>query len=465
MRATMRRMLVAWLFGAAWMSITTGATLTRYARELGVREFGFGILAAIPFLAAFTQLPASFFIERYGHRKALFLSANLLHRALWLAIALIPWIVPHAQCPAALIVLMGLSGVASQATGPSWYSWLVDLVPSRIRARYMSRRTQAGQIVNLVLTLAAGTVLDWAEGISGVALARMLSALLAVAAVFGIIDLLYFVKIPDRGVHRRDRDYGFKDLFTMPLKNRSFRFYLAFTTTLTFSTAFMGQFGWLYVFDVVKASNLEANMMLIAIPLAIALFSLPFWGRMVDRLGKKPVIIIAGICIIPGALAWVFVREGHWFPGYFLVILAAFAWPGVELGSINVLLGLVERRQGNARNTAYVAINSVMVATAGTLSGLFAGLFAKGMREWHGSLWGWDLTYHGVLFIISTVIRTIALLFLRGIEEPRAFSARDAVRYMAGTMYSNLQHTVVIPVRLAGRWTYKLSSIRHWGKK
>jgi hypothetical protein len=125
----------------------------------------------------------------------------------------------------------------------------------------------------------------------------------------------------------------------------------------------------------------------------------------------------------------------------------------------------VERRQGNARNTAYVAINSVMVATAGTLSGLFAGLFAKGMREWHGSLWGWDLTYHGVLFIISTVIRTIALLFLRGIEEPRAFSARDAVRYMAGTMYSNLQHTVVIPVRLAGRWTYKLSSIRHWGKK
>jgi hypothetical protein len=57
------------------------------------------------------------------------------------------------------------------------------------------------------------------------------------------------------------------------------------------------------------------------------------------------------------------------------------------------------------------------------------------------------------------------LLFLRGIEEPRAFSARDAFRYMAGTMYSNLQNTLVAPVRLAGRWTYKLSSVRRWGKK
>jgi MFS family permease len=453
-------MLVAWLFGAAWMSITTGATLTRFARDLGVREFGFGLMAAIPFVAAFAQLPASFFIERFGHRKTLFMAANLLHRAVWLAIAAIPWIVPRAHGPTALIVLMGLSGIASQATGPSWYSWLVDIVPARIRARYMSRRTQAGQIVNLILTLAAGTVLDWAEGISGVALGRTLSLLLAVAAVLGIVDLLYFVKIPDRGAQHRDPSHGLREFFAQPLRNRSFRFYIAFTSTMTFATAYMGQFGWLYVFDVVRATNLQANLLLIAIPLSIALFGLPFWGRMVDRLGKKPVMIIAGICIIPGAIAWVFVREGHWFPGYLLIMLVAFAWPGVELASINILLGFVERRQGRARNSAYVAINSVVVATAGTLSGLFAGAFAKGMRDWHGSIWGLDLTYHGVLFAISSALRIVALLFLRGIEEPRAFSARNAFRYMAGTMYSNLQNTLEIPVRFAGRWTYKLSALR-----
>ncbi len=462
----MRRMLVAWLFGAAWMSITTGATLTRFARSLGVREFGFGVLAAIPFLAAFAQLPASFFIERFGHRKRLFLTANLLHRALWLVIAAIPWVLPPGRCPMALITLMGLSSLASQSTGPSWHSWLVDMVPSRIRGRYMSRRSQAGQIVNLLLTLTVGFFLDWAEGIGVVALSRMLSVMLAVAAVLGIVDILYFVGIPDHEVQRHDRAYGLRELFLQPLKNRSFRFCLAFTACLTFSTGFMGQFAWLYVFDVVKASNMQANLLLIAFPLVIGLMSLPFWGRMVDRLGRKPVLIIAGISVIPGALAWVFVAEGHWFPGYFGIMLAGFAWPGVELGYVNILLGLMERGRGKIRNTAYVAINSVVVASAGTLSGLFGGLLARELRDWHGSLLGVALTYHGVLFLISTVIRTLGLLFLRGIEEPRSFSARDAFRYMAGTMYSNLQNTLVAPVRLAGRWTYKLSSVRHpWRKR
>lgn len=465
LRATLRRILVAWLFGAAWMSITTGATLTRYARSLGVDEFGFGLLAAVPFLAAFAQLPASFFIERFGYRKRVFLAANLLHRGLWLAIALIPWVFPGAQRPMALIVLMGLSSVASHSTAPSWSSWLIDLVPSRIRARYLSRRTQAGQLVNLALTLLAGQALDWAEGISGVALGRMLSVLLAVAAVGGLVDILFFVGIPDEGAHRHNREYGIKELLILPLRNRSFRFYLAFTATLTFSTAFMGQFAWLYMFDVVKATNTQANMLLIAFPIVIALFSLPFWGRMVDRLGRKPVVIITGICVIPGALAWVFVREGHWFPGYFLIMLVSFAWPGLELGGVNILLGLMDRRKGMARNSAYVALNSIVAASAGTLSGLCAGTLAGRMKDWHGSLWGLPLTYHCVLFLASTVIRAFALFFLRGIEEPRAFSARDAFRFMAGTMYSNLQDTLVIPVRLAGRWTYKLASVRRKSRR
>ncbi|MEI6148409.1 MAG: MFS transporter [bacterium] len=465
LRATLRRVLVAWLFGAAWMSITSGATLTRFAREMGVREFGFGLMAALPFLAAFAQLPASFFVERFGHRKTVFLAFNLTHRLMWLVIAAIPWLFPRFHWPAALIALMGLSAVASQVTGPAWNSWFVDLVPSRIRGRYMSRRSQAGQMVNLVLTLTVGLALDWAEGKGIVALGRMLSAVLAVAAVMGAVDILYFVGIPDRAAPPRDRSYGLRQLFLQPLKNRSFRYCLAFTAVLTFSVGLMGQFTWLYVFDVVKATNAQANLLLIAFPLAVSLISLPFWGRMVDRLGRKPVLIIAGICVIPGALAWVFIREGHWFPGYFGVILSAFGWPGIELGYLNILLGLMERRKGNVRNTAYMAINSVVVAAAGTLSGLFSGLLASQFRDWHGSVWGVALTYHSGLFLISTVVRTCGLLFLRGIEEPRAFSARDAFRYMAGTMYSNLQNTLVAPVRLAGRWTYKLSSVRRRGKK
>ena len=458
-RLVMKRVLVAWLFGAAWMSITTGAVLTRFARDLGMSEFGFGLLAAVPFVAALGQLPGSFFLERYGHRKLLFLVGNLLHRVLWLVIALIPWLVPAGKGPVALIVLMALSATLNHAVSPCWHSWLLDIVPSRIRARYISRRIQAGQVVSMTLTVITGIALDQAERVSGLALSRMLSVLLFAAAIPGIIDILFFAVIPDRQTHGRIQNFGMKHLLREPLSNRSFRWYLVFSALLTFSVGLVGQFTWLYVFDVVKISNLMANLLLIAFPQLVALSCAPFWGRMIDRLGRKPVAILSGAGVVHGAVVWIFVGEGHLFPGYAGILLAAFAWPGLELASYNILLGLVERKAGVAKNTAYVAINSVVVAGAGLLSGLFGGVLAHQLKNWHGEWLGLPVTYHGVLFLTSSVLRIVALGALLKIEEPGAFTTREAFRYMASTMYSNLQGMLLMPVRLA-KWSYKEQASR-----
>ena len=283
------------------------------------------------------------------------------------------------------------------------------------------------------------------------------------ASILGVLDILFFLAIPDRNEHPRNVRFGFRELFLQPLRNRSFRYYIGFTATLTFSTGYIGQFAWLYAFDVLKATNTQANLLLITGPLIVALIGLPFWGRMIDRLGRKPVALIAGAGVIHGGAVWVLVTKDHIFPGYLGVLLAAFAWPGVDLASYNILLGLVGLRRGAGQNTAYVAVNSVVVAIAGTLSGLFGGALAKGLAGWQGTFFGVLLTYHGILFLISAVFRLAALFWLRGIEDPKAFSARDAMRYMAADMYSNLQSTMVTPVRLAGRWTYKVASLR-WRK-
>ena len=303
---------------------------------------------------------------------------------------------------------------------------------------------------------------DWAEARSGLALARMVSGLLAVAALLGLVDILAFVAVPNHERPVRTRPAGLADLIREPLRNRSFRHYLAFTATLTFGTAFVGQFAWLYVLDVCKASNMQANLLLITGPQLMTLFSLPFWGRMIDRLGRKPVAMIACACVLHGAAVWIFVQPGHWFPGYLGVLFATFAWPGLDLASYNIMLGLVGGQRGAGRSTAYVAINSVVVAASGTASGLFGGLLGHWLHDWHGSLLGVPLTYHGILFLVSAVFRTSALFWLRGIEDPRAFSARDALRFMAADMYSNLQQTVFVPVRIVGRLTYKLAPTRWW---
>jgi len=69
---------------------------------------------------------------------------------------------------------------------------------------------------------------------------------------------------------------------------------------------------------------------------------------------------------------------------------------------------------------------------------------------------GLPMTYHCILFLMSMFFRFFALLCFRGIDDPRAFPARQAIQYMAADMYSNIQNALLIPVRLAGAWSYKL---------
>src|SRR5215213_2922495 len=64
---------LAWIFGSVWMTATSGAPLTQFARSLGASNFQFGLLAALPFIASLLSLPASVLIDRTGQRKRIFL--------------------------------------------------------------------------------------------------------------------------------------------------------------------------------------------------------------------------------------------------------------------------------------------------------------------------------------------------------------------------------------------------------
>jgi MFS family permease len=461
-RDALRRVLVAWLFGAAWMYIVTGAAATRFAQGLAMPAFGFGLLAASPYLAALVQLPTSYCLERWGGRKRAFLWTATAHRLLWLVVAALPYAWPGSGAWVGLIGLLMLSSTLSHVASPAWIAWMADLIPTRMRGRYFSRRLQYGQAVGLVLTLGVGFLLDLTQERGPRVLQACISLLLALAAISGTIDILLFLRVPDPGARRHRRAEGLREMFSAPLRNPHFRCYLGYAATMTFAVGFVGQFVWLYVFDVAHMSNLRANLLLVSIPLLAAMVSYPFWGRMVDRFGPRTVMLVAGLFVINGATAWMFVRPESWRWGYLLVLFATVAWPAMELASFNLLLRISQSRGGLA-DTAPVAINSAVTAVAGALSGLFGGAVAEWLKDWQGTLLGWPLTYHGVLFIISAVLRAAALAWVFGLHEERQVSTRTAIRYMAVHLYSNVQQVVLLPLRQfgwLGELTYKLTRPR-----
>jgi hypothetical protein len=129
-------------------------------------------------------------------------------------------------------------------------------------------------------------------------------------------------------------------------------------------------------------------------------------------------MLIAGLLVINGGSAWILVRHDHLWFGYLLVMISSLGWPAMELAGGNLLYTASETRRGEeSLGSAFAAINSGVIAIAGTLSGIFAGWVAQLLKDWHGSVLGCPITFHGALFIISAFLRVIAVLWLFGLQD------------------------------------------------
>jgi MFS family permease len=413
------RMNIAAGFGAAFAAIT-GTVLTRYGQTLGMTPFGFGVLAAVPYLTALIQLPASYLVERFGHRRQVALLGVFVHRALWLAIAALPWLLPHAWWWPGLVVLMALSHTAVNIGAPAAVSWTADLVPSRLRGRYFALRGQLVRLINIPLCLCLGWAMDRAQAQGFHTFLLALSLMLAAAALLGMTESLLALALPDRQHQPRTDGLSFGEIFRLPLANPTFRAFLGYTGFITLATGFVGPFVWLYLIDVVGVTNTEATAMTMVLPSIISLLGMRLWGPLVDRWGYRRVLQVAGLLIINGATAWCLVTPETKWVGMLAVLVSATAWPGMELAAGNLLYALSESgKSGNRLGSAYAALNSAVVAVAGTVSGLFGGWLAEALAGWHTYLWGWLITYHGVLFGVSALLRLVALGWIWRLPDDR----------------------------------------------
>ena len=129
----------------------------------GANDFEIGLLAAIPFLAQFAQLPAALLIDRTGARKKITIALSAFARqSWWLLLPLLFWDVSWRL--EFLMVLFIVSGVAIMGATVGWLAWVSDLVPDKIRGRYFGMRSVSVAVATLISTVVGGLVLDYYRG-------------------------------------------------------------------------------------------------------------------------------------------------------------------------------------------------------------------------------------------------------------------------------------------------------------
>ena len=86
-------------------------------------------------------------------------------------------------------------------------------------------------------------------------------------------------------------------------------------------------------------------------------------GHAADRMGKKPVMAIAALGLVPVGFAWCFVSPSMAWLGYALSAAGAALWTGVEVANLNFVLEFSGSADGENGGSSYVAMNSVIIAT------------------------------------------------------------------------------------------------------
>ena len=409
-------------------------------------------------------MPASLWTERTGQRKKIFFWGQYPNRLLWFPIALVPFYMVHrmgeggySSAMAVFLVLMFVMYAGGAVGSPAWTSWMADVVPERSRGKYFSRRRQWGIASAIPAALFAGWWLDRLNSpghpANPLVIMEWCAILFMCSAVFGFFDIHLFQSVPDHSQPPPKRA-SIVDIFAGPMRDRQFLWFGGFIGTLTFAVSFMGQFVTLYMLEKLGSTSTQVQFMLLVAPMIAQLLVLPIWGRAADRMGKKPVLAIASLGLVPVGFGWCFCSREHLWFGYLLSALGAALWVGVEVANLNLVLEMAGSgdSDGESRGGSnYVAVNSVIINIAGCLGGLSAGLIAQSLHNWHwnpGILGLHEMGCYEVLFALSGVLRLVAVVvFLPMIHEPAAKPTRETLRFMSANIYNNLFNAILMPLR------------------
>jgi hypothetical protein len=286
------------------------------------------------------------------------------------------------------------------SAGTAWNSWMVAIVPARLRARYFARRARLAQ-VSLFLSLVGGGALLHASAGAGHALAGFATAF-ALAGVARLVSAWMIARQSDvapeaapAGRERvRDAAAALGRSRALPLLGYLLCAQLASHVASPFFTPYMLERLTLSYGEYVGLTG-ASFLARIAV--------LPLLGRMAQRRGARALLKLGGVCIVPLPILWNVSSE---LPYLFAVqLFAGAAWSAYELAVMLLFFEALDRETRLGLLALYNLGNALCM-----LGGSLIGAFILRHAGADGAAYEW-------VFAISTLARLAALALLRRVPH------------------------------------------------
>lgn len=409
---------LAYWNGALW-AIGNGlasSTLVVYlAMELGAPGLGLGIglILATPRIAGLLRLLVPPLIGRLGDRKRFCLRMYLASALVLLALPAVaaPGGLPSAKASLAALVgcwcayhLLEFFGLVAML------SWFADLAPLRIRGRFFGRRQRwmlVGQATAMLSAALFAYTWQQAHPQSPRWIAYAMTALLGVGFMLAALGPLAAMPAV-----RRSQAYVPQvtlGQLVIPLADRRFLRLLGFGCWFSFFNGLTQSAQFTYP---ARALGLGLPEML-GLQTGMRLGQLaasPRLGRLADRWGNKPVMLVCLPLVASGLLFYAGASPAApwWIAGAWVLWIA---YAGINVAQPNLLLKLARPDM----NTAYIATFQALTDLSAALSTLLGGWF---FDHYHQASF-FTLDFYHLAFLLGALTRGMGFVVLLFVNEPK----------------------------------------------
>ncbi len=426
LQQSLRRITLGVCLCMFFVPATASPMFTQFIRNMGATEFHFGLIMGIPMSLFILQFVAAFWNNRIHNRKLPFILLLVSARLLYLLIAFAPVLFaslsPSARI-AAVIVIIATSATLANLAVPLWFAWMADLIPRRLLGRYWGNR-QRWMFACWTLTYILMALFTY---LSPWPVSTTFPVVAVIGVASGVADILLFIRIPEPG-NQQVRDVSAYAALMEPFRHTEYRTFVHWNILKSFAVMFGASFMQLYALDVLGMPVWQATVSWCILGVGTALSS-RLWGRLADRHGQRPVLLLVGFCkplvtvvflLVTPATAFVVLSVWFFFDG---MINA-----GLAVATDGYMLRLAPRRN----RSMFIASITGISGIAGGIGTIIAGRILSATATWRWEGLGREWNHYHVIFLMSLVMRLACLPLTFRIREPRSSSPVQLLEDVAG---------------------------------
>jgi Na+/melibiose symporter-like transporter len=417
-RTGLRASTLDGIFATIFSNATGGLLLSNFLVGLHASSSQIGLLSSIPMLANLMQPLGALWGDRASSYHWYCFWIYGPSRLLWLIlVAAIFWAGQRTE-PTWVNLTLGIVGLTyfGGALGSaSWLSWIATLVPSRLRGRYFGTRASAISLMNLLSI----PMLGWLVSAWGGGALQGYGVVLLLGVIAGIISLGFQFWMTDvsPGDRRTEETPEQQQEFSASdtkapsvaqfLQDRNFLLFLLYFALWMFAVNLSSPFFNVYLLDTL-AIDLGWVTSYNSLQAGAHLAMLVVWGKLADRIGNRPILLICGILVALFPLLWLVTGANSlslWLGFPLLHLLAGGSWAAIDLCSNNLQLGIAPLRH----QPLYFAIIAAIAGVSGAFGTALGGFLAEFAD--YGGILG--------LFALSAIARLLALIPLVFVKEQR----------------------------------------------